>query len=206
MGRTVAVVSQKGGTGKTTLALNLGAGLARRGSVVLVDADGQRSLTTWVAIGSGRGGLPALRELGSAPADELAALRQDHDAVVVDCPPRMSDPAVLVLLEQADVVLVPVLPSPVDVWASVEAMEVLRGLGRPQLRATVVLNQVEPQSALSRALRDGLTKAGVEVARVGVRKRAAFRLAALEGTSVYGLGARGLGAVEDIEAVLREVL
>ncbi len=51
--RIIAVINQKGGTGKTTLALNLAAGLARRGSTHLVDADPQRSITQWVGMGGG---------------------------------------------------------------------------------------------------------------------------------------------------------
>ncbi len=65
--RIIAVINQKGGTGKTTLALNLAAGLARRGSTHLVDADPQRSITQWVGMGGGRFGFAGRRPTGRQP-------------------------------------------------------------------------------------------------------------------------------------------
>ncbi|NCC29087.1 MAG: ParA family protein, partial [Gammaproteobacteria bacterium] len=56
----VAVVGNKGGTGKTTLSLNLAAGLARRGSIVIVDADPQQSAYQWRLIGDENAALPAV--------------------------------------------------------------------------------------------------------------------------------------------------
>jgi len=101
-----------------------------------------------------------------------------------------------------------VLPSPVDLWASwqlVRAVEVARK-NNPSLQARLVLNQAEPASALSTAMQTALHEFGVPVLAATVRKRAAFRSAALEGVSVHALGHRGLAAAQDIENVIKEML
>ncbi|MHB8266821.1 MAG: AAA family ATPase, partial [Acidithiobacillus ferrivorans] len=65
--RIIAVINQKGGTGKTTLALNLAAGLARRAATHLVDADPQGSISQWVAMAAAHTGLPPVAQPGADP-------------------------------------------------------------------------------------------------------------------------------------------
>lgn len=88
-GLRIAVVNQKGGTGKTTLALNLAAGLQRRASTLVLDADPQASISQWAAM-SGKGGqLPAVQAV--AQDDVCARIAQGargHRYVVIDCPRR----------------------------------------------------------------------------------------------------------------------
>src|SRR3569832_1528317 len=86
----IALASSKGGVGKTTLTMNLAAGLSRRGRTVVVDADPQQS--------AGQSG-------------------RVHRYVVVDCPPSFAAPQTQAALQQADLLLVPMQPSPVDLWA-----------------------------------------------------------------------------------------
>jgi chromosome partitioning protein len=111
-------------------------------------------------------------------------------------------------LRACDLALIPVLPSPVDLWASLRLpleIEEARRL-RPQLQAYLVLNQMEPQSALSGAMTEALADFGLPVLRATVRRRAAFRTAALDGVSVYQMGGRGAPAAADIEAIIHEIL
>ena len=206
--RIIAVINQKGGTGKTTLALNLAAGLARRGSTHLVDADPQRSISQWVAMASDSASLPPVAQSGSDPRATIAQLARTHRHVVVDCPPAVQGDLVAAVLRSVHVVLIPVLPSPIDLWASVsmaaavsEAMRV-----NPDLRVGLVLNQLEPRNALSRAMREAVAEFDVPVLAASMQRRAAYRSAAVEGVSVYGLGKRGQTAVADIEAIIEEVL
>ena len=121
--RVIAVINQKGGTGKTTLALNLAAGLARRASTAVIDADPQRSISQWIAMGEEENALPVATPIGATPAATIAHLKQHHRYVVVDCPPAVQGAAVEAVMASADVVLIPVLPSPLDLWASVEMAE-----------------------------------------------------------------------------------
>ena len=206
--RIIAVINQKGGTGKTTLALNLAAGLARRGATHLVDADPQRSITQWVGMGGGSSGLPAVAQLAGNPTAVLNRLARSHRYVVVDCPPMVQGEAVAAILRLAHLALIPVLPSPIDLWASVD-MAVAVNQARqhnPDLRACLVLNQLESRNALSRDMREAVAEFDVPVLTASMQRRAAYRSAAVEGVSVYGLGKRGETAVADIETIIEEIL
>ncbi len=206
--RVIAVINHKGGTCKTTLALNLAAGLARRGTTHLVDADPQASITQWCGMGKDRSALPEVVPLHGDPAAVLGRLLESHHYVVVDCPPTVHGEAVAVIMRMAQVVLIPVLPSPIDLWASVDMAAALKAAksGNAGLSAHVVLNQLESRNALSRAMREAVAEFDVPVLAAAMQRRAAYRSAAVEGLSVYGLGKRGLLAVADIEAIIEEVL
>ena len=204
----IAVVNQKCGTGKTTLALNLAAGLARRGSTHLVDADPQGSISQWVAMADGNAGLPPVAQAGRDPFATITQLACTYRYVVVDCPPAIQGDVVAAVMRSVQVILIPVLPSPIDLWASV-GMAAAVGESRrlnPGLRAGLVLNQLESRNALSRAMREALAEFDVPILQAGMQRRAAYRSAAVEGVSVYGLGKRAQTAVADMEAIIEEVL
>jgi plasmid segregation oscillating ATPase ParF len=206
--RIIAVINQKGGAGKTTLAMNLAGGLARRGATVLVDLDPQASATQWAAAGTQV--FPAtVKQLRVGVS--LPDLRKDFrafDHVVLDCPPSVDSRAAALALQGCDVALIPVLPSPVDLWASLRLpQEIAEARTRnPRLRAYLLLNQIEARSALSAAMQDALAEFGMPVLRTPVRRRGVYKTAALEGVSVYQLGSRGLPAVAEIEGIIEEVL
>lgn len=204
----IAVINQKGGSGKTTLALNLAAGLALQGSVHLVDADPQRSITQWVSMGRESSDLPGVTQLDRDPEMALGMLASQYRYVVVDCPPSVHSDVVGAVLRVAQWVLIPVLPSPIDLWASVDmAVTINKTRQRnPELRACLVLNQLESRNALARDMREALAEFDVPVLVAGMQRRAAYRSAAVEGRSVYGMGKRGQMAVSDIEAIIKEVL
>ncbi|NNM69518.1 MAG: AAA family ATPase [Gallionella sp.] len=206
--RIIAVINQKGGTGKTTLALNLAAGLSRRGSVHVVDADPQRSVTQWVGMGGGNSGLPGVAQLVGNPTAVLEKLMRNHRYVVVDCPPMVQGETVATIMHMAHQVLIPALPSPIDLWASVDMAVAVNEAKKhnPRLGAYLVLNQLEIRNALSRDMREAVAGFDVPVLTASMQRRAAYRTAAIEGQSVYGLGKRGMQAVGDIEAIIEEIL
>ena len=205
----IAVANQKGGVGKTTLAMNMAAGLTRRGSCIVVDADPQRSATMWIELSD------SLREFPArvVPAEDeikkqIIQLQTEFDYIVIDCPPEIKSDSTISAIEISQILLIPLLPSPMDLWASTRIEELIKRVQRvnPTISAFVVLNQIEPRSAMSRGMDGALQEIDIPVLRHRLSRRASYRTAALEGCSVYDLGFRGRVASEEIDNIIDEVL
>jgi chromosome partitioning protein len=205
----IAVANQKGGVGKTTLAMNMAAGLTRQGSCIVVDADPQRSATMWIELSD------SLREFPAkvVPAEDeikkqIIQLQTEFDYIVIDCPPEIKSDSTMSAIEISKVLLIPLLPSPLDLWASTRIEELIKRVQRvnPTISAFVVLNQIEPRSAMSRGMDGALQEINIPVLRHRLSRRASYRTAALEGCSVYDLGFRGRVAYEEIDNIIDEVL
>jgi chromosome partitioning protein len=151
----VALLNQKGGVGKTTLALHLAGEWARTGSrVTLIDADPQGSALDW-SQQRAREGCPRLFGVVGLARDtlhrEAPELARDVDHVVIDGPPRVAGLMRSALLA-TDLVLIPVQPSPFDGWASAEMLALLTEarIYRPELAARFVLNRCGARTVIAR--------------------------------------------------------
>ena len=204
----IAVVNQKGGAGKTTLAMQLAGALARRGPTLVLDADPQGTASRWAACARGKP-FPARVEAatGDALARRLGELGNAFRFVVVDGSPT-ADGATLVALGAADLALVPVNPSPLDLWASLGTRVAYeRALTRnPALTARLVVNQAQPKSALTRDVRALLADFGIPPLANGLRQRAVYRQCAAYGQTVYAYRPRSPDAVSEVEALACEAL
>jgi chromosome partitioning protein len=205
----IAVANQKGGTGKTTLTVNLAAGFQQRGKTVVLDADPQGSAGHWARVGGADSGLPPIERVDAGAV--YARITQAAGAnryVLIDCPPHLALDLLGQVMGAVDLLLIPVQPSPLDLWASVDmtAAVLEARVGNPGLRAFMVLNQLDARNALSQSMHEALAAFEVPALTNGLARRAAFRNAALEGSSVYCLGKRGARAVQDVEAIIEEIL
>ncbi len=206
----IALLNQKGGVGKTTLATHIAGELAMQGSaVILLDADPQGSALDWTQRRN-QNGLPRLfsavglaRETLHQEAPELAR-RCDH--IVIDGPPRIAALARSALLA-ADLVLIPVQPSPYDIWASAEMVALIREaqIFRPTLRAAFVINRRVSTTVIGREARHALTDQPLPSLLSEVRQRIAFADSVAAGRLARELDADS-NAAREIAALTDEVL
>ena len=183
----VAIINQKGGTGKTTLATNLAWVLADKGDTLLLDADPQASAQNWSA---GDGIAPntlAIKEIGKGDLiPTVRAMAASYDWVIIDGPPgitKTSADAVRV----ADVVLIPAKPSPLDVWAAsdiVAAVLARQKTAKGVPKAAFVITMSQPRTRLGKQIDAALNEMGIPVLQARTTQRVAYPNAINEGNSV----------------------
>ena len=202
MGHVTTVAQQKGGAGKTTLAVTLAGAFVKQGlSVALLDSDPQGTLGRWFVTRLERLGAPDL-EFSTASAwgvtYEVRKLRDRFDMVIIDTPPK-ADADLRPALREADLVLVPVTASHVDLWATDGVLDLV---ARESGRALIVLNRMSAGTRLS----DEVAQAAEGVARVATARLGA-RVAFAEtlGQGASAIDARGAAATE-AKALAAEVL
>lgn len=206
-GKVVTIAQQKGGAGKTTLACNLAVAWAQSGlKVATVDIDPQGSLTDWyraraAALGDGGTGLTHAQVSGWRTQREVERLVRDHDVVVVDSPPHAETEAKLAV-RVAALVVVPVQPSPMDLWATRPTLDLAKGEKRPAL---IVLNRVPPRGKVADIVIQKAQELGVPVAGCMVGNRTGFAAAMMDGQGLVETERRSRGA-EEIAELAREIL
>ncbi len=208
-GNILAVATLKGGSGKSTLASCLAVHWRQTGrDPALIDADPQRSLLRLAARQGALGGVPVIEDSGDTVIATARAQSQAHAPVIVDTA-GFRAPSTLAALAAADLVVVPVKASPLDVDVMVDTARTLfaaRDGRRPRFRC--VLTQTTRDSVIARHIRSELMAAGFPLFECEIVNRIAYGEAALYGTTPTiaeprGAAAREIAALaEEIESVL----
>lgn len=213
MARVLTVAQQKGGAGKTTLAAHLAVAIAETGkSVAVVDIDPQASLSSWWQMredlgvpvptnGRGKGSLGVHAVTGWRTAAEVEKLARDHDVVLVDSPPHAETEA-KIAVRVADLVLIPLQPSPMDFWATQATLDLAAS---EKTKALLILNRVPPRASLTEAMLSRIKEMGAKVAKGRIGNRVALAASLLEGMGVTEFQKRGTAASE-IKTLAAEVM
>ena len=203
----VGVLNQKGGVGKTTLSVNLAACLARTGArVLLIDADPQGSSLDWAAA---RQGEPLFSVVGFPRATihkEIAQLGLGYDHIISDGPPRVTDLARSAIMA-SDIVVIPVQPSPYDIWAAEEVVKLITEarVYKENIKSVFVVNRKITNTAIGRDVREALAAYPIHVLDASVAQRVVFAEAAAQGQAIFEIDPTG-PAVAEMEAVAAELM
>ena len=202
----VAIVNRKGGTGKTTLSINLASAFAELHPTLLLDADPQGSALDWADSRSTPQMNLDASELPSGDLlRDLRSLARSYDWIIIDGPPgigRTSAEAVRV----ADMVVIPSKPSPLDVWACADIVEAVKARQRTTgglPRAAFVITMARPRTLLVGQVETALAEYGIPALSARTTERVAYPTTAIEGKSV--LDGRDRTAQQEILAMRDEI-
>jgi len=203
----IACVSQKGGVGKTTLALGAAAYITRQGATAaLVDADPQRTAVTWAALREEEAfPISAPPPAPEAVLSEIERWERECRYVVVDGPPRaeaLSRAAIIA----SDLVLLPVEASGASDWAVATTVAQVREAQalRPDLQVAMVLSRYVPRTVIAREIRQHVAEHGVRLLRSGVASRVQLAEALTMGRTIFEWAPRS-HAAKEIAALMDEV-
>jgi chromosome partitioning protein len=202
----IAVVNQKGGAGKTTIAVNLSAALAAEGKrILLIDADPQQTAQDWAAI---RTEPPPFQVIGLAKPvlhRDVPRLAADYDYVVIDGAPRSYE-VTRSAVAAADMVLIPVQPSGADFWASRETVNLAKEMFafKDTQRSAFVVSRKVGRTTLGRDIADALAEFEIPILRAATTQRIIYAETLTAGTTVIEQEPRGRAA-DEIFAILSEL-
>lgn len=205
--RVITIAQQKGGAGKTTLAAHLALawqGLGER--VALVDIDPQGSLSHWFALreahlGKGNTGIDLTQITGWRASAEIDRLKRAYSLVVVDSPPHAQTDA-KIAVRAANLVVIPVQPSPLDVWATRPTVELAASEKVPAL---LVMNRVPSRRLMTDDMIAALGEIQAELAAARIGNRSSFAMSMAAGLGIAEHAPDTIAARE-VGKVAREVL
>lgn len=211
--KIIVICNEKGGCGKTTVAMQLAGGLAEnRKKVLVIDADRQGSALQWKTAAPDNTPFPAKVVNLAAAGNKLHREIQDHmndfDVILVDCPPSADSPISASALLVADLALLPIIPSPSDLWAA-------RGIGpliemasarNATLQAHLVINMLQPRTSLAQSIIEVIDELGIPVLKSRLTLRSAFRESTLVGGTVFSVRPRNTAAITEVKNLTKEVL
>ena len=200
MGHAIAFAQQKGGAGKTTLLAHLAHANAQKGaSVALLDLDPQGSLSAWHGMAA-IGGLTLLETATYRISGDIRDAKKDHDLVLVDCPGHAA-PILEAAVREADLVLVPCQPTPLDLWATKPITDMADAEG---VTARIILNRVPPRGNAPDETRSALKPTGAKICKTSLGNRIAYSRGIGQGGTALSLPGQQ-AAKGEIEALRKEI-
>jgi chromosome partitioning protein len=205
----IAVLNEKGGSGKTTISTNLARGFQLEGNkVLLVDSDPQGSARDWYAAAGGDNNLPPVVGM-DRPAlfKELHSIARDVDWVIIDGAPQLEDLSVAAI-KIADLVLIPVQPSPYDVWAAESLVSLVKARqditdGIPN--AAFVISRQIVGTKLANEVRKALDDYELPIMNSYTSQRVIYANSATTGSTVLDTEPQG-AASKEMLSLIKEII
>jgi len=202
----ISFLNQKGGVGKTTLALNVAGVLARSKKVLVIDADPQGSALDWAAARVEKPPFVVVGQPRSSIHRDIKEIGKNYQFVVIDGPPRVADLARSIIMA-SDLVVIPIQPSPYDVWAAGEVVNLVTEAKafKPDLKAVFAVNRKVANTAIGRDVKKALKSFDIPVLEATVSQRVIFVDSAANGRLVTEVDETTAGARE-IQTLTKEIL
>lgn len=203
----IGILNRKGGVGKTSLSTNLASALSLSGNrILLVDADPQESALDWQASREGETLFPVVGMAKPTLHKDIPELARNYDHILIDGPPGINDVTRSAMMA-CDLVVIPVQPSPYDVWAADETVKLLTEITiyNDSLKGLFVINRKIKNTALGRDVASALGDYPLTVAQTAITQRVVFAESAASGLSVLELAPEG-PASKELNALAKEIL
>lgn len=187
MTEIIAFSNQKGGVGKTTLAINVAACLAARNyTVLLLDADPQGSALDWAAIQADEGPFPVIGLPRPTIHKEIGRIGRHYDYVIIDGPPRVNDISRSIMMA-SNKIFIPVQPSPYDIWAANDTTNLIEEaqIVRPELKAAFIINRKIKRTLLGAEVLGALNEYPYPTLATEIHNRVIYPTTAADGLTVF---------------------
>lgn len=207
--KVIVVTNQKGGCGKTTLAINLSGALGRTHKVLLVDGDPQGSASRWVASADDNVPFPSaimnLSHVTEKVGREIKKYLTDYEYIFVDCPPAIDNKFTSSALMIADLAIVPVIPSPTDLWSAVGIQQLISNVSEinDNLQARLLANMCQTNTSISKEALSLISEFDFPKFQTDIYQRTAYRQAAAFGGTVFNLD--NSKAKQEITSLINEI-
>jgi chromosome partitioning protein len=206
----ISLTGQKGGSGKTTTAISIATELKRRGlKVLLVDSDPQATALTFAEVATEAGqATPTTVAMGAnmCEPDQLPALAEPYDHVVVDCPPRLGQ-VMRTALMVSDVSILPCGPAAAEAWALAESIDIINEAKafKPDLKSFILLTRKTKNSVIGKQSREVLEGGGIPILKTELGYRVSYQESPAAGQGVTDY-APGTAAAKEVSALVDELL
>jgi chromosome partitioning protein len=216
--KIITVTNQKGGAGKSTITMQLAGSLAKRKyKVMVIDADPQATSTRWAASAPDNNEFPAnicgLGAAGSKVHREVKKYVDDYDFIIIDTPPAVDSPVPQSALMVSDLAIIPIIPSPPDLWAGVAIKDLVQRMQdiNENLKARLVINMCQSNTIIAKDIISIINEFEIKKADTEIVLRTSYRQSAAFGCSVDSLkkisgGSHDKKACDEIDGLTDEII